>query len=127
MCSLDINMDCDNVMGVLLQLTDFGLSRVGLINSTDDLSGPAASGNRLMEEAAKALHSPESSQQREKRQERSAIGTPDYLAPEILLGTSHGKSFHGIRSLFEVGSTRMFVGSLGSLNLIFLSLRCLRY
>ncbi|RWW31017.1 hypothetical protein GW17_00004385, partial [Ensete ventricosum] len=47
------------------QLTDFGLSKVGLINSTDDLSGPA---------------------------KRSAVGTPDYLAPEILLGTGHGAS-----------------------------------
>nr|KYP61454.1 Microtubule-associated serine/threonine-protein kinase 3 [Cajanus cajan] len=39
-----------------IKLTDFGLSKVGLINSTDDLS----------------------------------VGTPDYLAPEILLGTGHG-------------------------------------
>jgi serine/threonine protein kinase len=29
--------------------------------------------------------------QRERRQQRSAVGTPDYLAPEILLGNSHGK------------------------------------
>eukprot|EP01018_Ginkgo_biloba_P037301 Gb_25063 [translate_table: standard] len=27
---------------------------------------------------------------RERRKQRSAVGTPDYLAPEILLGTEHG-------------------------------------
>lgn len=74
-----------------MQLTDFGLSRVGLINSTDDLSGPAAAAAATvrMEDAA---NSPtKSSQQRERHPQRSAVGTPDYLAPEILLGTSHGK------------------------------------
>ncbi|CBI24554.3 unnamed protein product, partial [Vitis vinifera] len=40
-----------------IKLTDFGLSKVGLINSTEDLS---------------------------------VAGTPDYLAPEILLGMGHG-------------------------------------
>lgn len=74
-----------------LQLTDFGLSRVGLINSTDDFSGPAASGRMLMEKAAESQNSPNHSRQRERRQQQSAVGTPDYLAPEILLGTSHGK------------------------------------
>lgn len=76
----------------LLQLTDFGLSRVGLINSTDDFSGPAASGRMLMEKAAESQNSPNHSRQRERRQQQSAVGTPDYLAPEILLGTSHGKT-----------------------------------
>lgn len=32
----------------------------------------------------------EQSNQRERRKNRSAVGTPDYLAPEILLGTGHG-------------------------------------
>jgi serine/threonine protein kinase len=73
----------------LLQLTDFGLSRVGLINSTDDLSGPAAAAaNVCMDDTANS-HS-KGSQQRERHPQRSAVGTPDYLAPEILLGTSHG-------------------------------------
>ncbi|KAK7839198.1 putative serine/threonine protein kinase ireh1 [Quercus suber] len=31
----------------------------------------------------------ESEHQRERRKKRSAVGTPDYLAPEILLGTGH--------------------------------------
>lgn len=75
----------------IVQLTDFGLSRVGLINSTDDLSGPAAAATLLMEESQKnQCHSPQHVHQRKIRQQRSAVGTPDYLAPEILLGTSHG-------------------------------------
>ncbi|XP_062075309.1 probable serine/threonine protein kinase IREH1 [Humulus lupulus] len=28
--------------------------------------------------------------QQERRKKRSAVGTPDYLAPEVLLGTGHG-------------------------------------
>ncbi|XP_024361260.1 probable serine/threonine protein kinase IRE3 [Physcomitrium patens] len=75
-----------------IKLTDFGLSKVGLINSTDDLSGPAVGGATLMEEITKhhKVPSGELPQQRERRQQRSAVGTPDYLAPEILLGNSHG-------------------------------------
>lgn len=72
------------------QLTDFGLSKVGLINSTDDLSGPAVSGASLLEEVDSQLSA--SQHQQERRSKRSAVGTPDYLAPEILLGTGHGLS-----------------------------------
>lgn len=70
------------------QLTDFGLSKVGLINSTDDLSGPAVSGTSLLEDDEPELTASE--HQQERRKKRSAVGTPDYLAPEILLGTGHG-------------------------------------
>ncbi|RHN52264.1 putative protein kinase AGC-MAST family [Medicago truncatula] len=70
-----------------IKLTDFGLSKVGLINSTDDLSGPAVSGTSLLEEDES--HTYTSEDQRERRKKRSAVGTPDYLAPEILLGTGH--------------------------------------
>ncbi|KAK4486194.1 hypothetical protein RD792_008863 [Penstemon davidsonii] len=70
-----------------IKLTDFGLSKVGLINSTDDLSGPAVSGTSLMEEDEPPLSASE--HQQERRNKRSAVGTPDYLAPEILLGTGH--------------------------------------
>ncbi|KAF8398957.1 hypothetical protein HHK36_014822 [Tetracentron sinense] len=73
-----------------IKLTDFGLSKVGLINSTDDLSGPAVSGTSLLGEDESQLSVPEHLHQRERRQKRSAVGTPDYLAPEILLGTGHG-------------------------------------
>ena len=70
-----------------MQLTDFGLSKVGLINSTDDLSAPSVSDtNFLGDEEAKA---PPLSK-REERQKHSVVGTPDYLAPEILLGMGHG-------------------------------------
>ncbi|XP_028756617.1 probable serine/threonine protein kinase IREH1 isoform X1 [Neltuma alba] len=71
-----------------IKLTDFGLSKVGLINSTDDLSGPAVSGTSLLGEDEPQLSTSE--HQRERRKKRSAVGTPDYLAPEILLGTGHG-------------------------------------
>ncbi|KAL0696991.1 hypothetical protein Bca4012_064171 [Brassica carinata] len=62
-----------------VKLTDFGLSEVGLIDSTGDLSGPV-----LSEEKPKLQTS------EHKFERRSARGTPDYLAPEILLGTGHG-------------------------------------
>uniref|UniRef100_A0A803P7X4 non-specific serine/threonine protein kinase n=1 Tax=Cannabis sativa TaxID=3483 RepID=A0A803P7X4_CANSA len=71
-----------------IKLASFGLSKVGLINSTDDLSGPAVSTTSLMAEDEPELSLSE--HQQEKRKKRSAVGTPDYLAPEILLGTGHG-------------------------------------
>ncbi|KAJ0974922.1 hypothetical protein J5N97_016887 [Dioscorea zingiberensis] len=73
-----------------IKLTDFGLSKVGLINSTDDLSGPAVSGTSLLGEDEPQFSDTEQMHHRERRKKRSAVGTPDYLAPEILLGTGHG-------------------------------------
>ncbi|CAH9072213.1 unnamed protein product [Cuscuta europaea] len=68
-----------------IKLTDFGLSKVGLINSTDDLS--SSSGSSLL---GNANLKAQPSIKREKRQKNSVVGTPDYLAPEILLGVGHG-------------------------------------
>nr|GEY68080.1 probable serine/threonine protein kinase IREH1 [Tanacetum cinerariifolium] len=73
----------------LFVLTGFGLSKVGLINNTDDLSGPAVSGTSLIEEHDEFESSLSESQQL-RRKKWFAVGTPDYLAPEILLGTGHG-------------------------------------
>ncbi|KAG7941678.1 hypothetical protein I3843_16G056600 [Carya illinoinensis] len=67
-----------------IKLTDFGLSKIGLINSTMELSGPQTIGT-----ASPDVHNPHA-QETEERSRHSAVGTPDYLAPEILLGTEHG-------------------------------------
>ncbi|KAK9045256.1 hypothetical protein V6N11_059143 [Hibiscus sabdariffa] len=89
--SLLRNLGClDEDMGrvyIAEVLTDFGLSKVGLINSTDDLSGPSFSNSGFTEDdEPKEQISP----MRERRQKHSVVGTPDYLAPEILLGMGHG-------------------------------------
>ena len=81
---------------ICLQLTDFGLSKVGLINSTDDLSGPAVSGASLYGDVDPQMNELEEMDHRARRQKRSAVGTPDYLAPEILLGTGHGKIINSV-------------------------------
>ncbi|ONK76107.1 uncharacterized protein A4U43_C03F23980 [Asparagus officinalis] len=74
-----------------IKLTDFGLSKVGLINSTDDLSGPDVSSVVLQSEH-KPIPASVRAEIREQRRKQSAVGTPDYLAPEILLGMSHGQT-----------------------------------
>ncbi|WCJ35156.1 Protein kinase superfamily protein [Euphorbia peplus] len=67
-----------------IKLTDFGLSQIGLINSTIELSVPDTNKNQNSD--ALDPHA----QQTEELSHHSAVGTPDYLAPEILLGTEHG-------------------------------------
>jgi serine/threonine protein kinase len=66
------------------QLTDFGLSKIGLINNTIDLSGHESD----VSPRTNSHHFQKN--QEEERIRHSAVGTPDYLAPEILLGTEHG-------------------------------------
>lgn len=71
----------------LLQLTDFGLSKIGLIDSTDDFTGPSINGTASLGDNGPTS---QSLSKREHRQKHSVVGTPDYLAPEILLGMGHG-------------------------------------
>lgn len=73
-----------------IKLTDFGLSKVGLITSTDDLSGPTIINTSLLGDDDPNLSTSHQKQKREERRKQSAVGTPDYLAPEILLGMGHG-------------------------------------
>ncbi|XP_006856075.2 probable serine/threonine protein kinase IRE4 isoform X2 [Amborella trichopoda] len=72
-----------------IKLTDFGLSKIGLINSTEELGGNMGSISFLSEDHHLGTSFEEASH-REKGNQRVAVGTPDYLAPEILLGTEHG-------------------------------------
>ena len=64
---------------------------MGLINSTDDLSGPPVSSTTLIGDGKPKTDA--QSMKREQRRKQSVVGTPDYLAPEILLGMGHGLEF----------------------------------
>lgn len=76
------------------QLTDFGISKIGLLNSTMELSGPQTNGTTSPDAHNQHAHKTED------RSRHSAVGTPDYLAPEILLGTEHGLSSNLTVGLF---------------------------
>ena len=54
------------------------------MNSTGDLTRPES------DEVIVSNDHHHDNEWRVDRKERSAVGTPDYLAPEILLGTEHG-------------------------------------
>ncbi|XP_017247652.1 probable serine/threonine protein kinase IRE4 isoform X2 [Daucus carota subsp. sativus] len=68
-----------------IKLTDFGLSKIGLMNRTNDLSGYETN-----EYAPLKANNENSKKGAEDRSQQSAVGTPDYLAPEFLLGSKHG-------------------------------------
>ncbi|KAK4429170.1 putative serine/threonine protein kinase IRE4 [Sesamum alatum] len=66
-----------------IKLTDFGLSKIGLMNCTTELSTQETAKNGILDANGQLNTDKVDSHQ-------SAVGTPDYLAPEILLGTEHG-------------------------------------
>ncbi|KAJ9539721.1 hypothetical protein OSB04_026227 [Centaurea solstitialis] len=72
-----------------IKLTDFGLSKVGLINSTEDLSGSSTIRTAIFQDNEANKPETSCSANREQPQKLSVVGTPDYLAPEILLGMGH--------------------------------------
>ncbi|OAY71222.1 putative serine/threonine protein kinase IRE4 [Ananas comosus] len=72
-----------------IKLTDFGLSKIGLIDSAIHLNRSRTTSS-IIPDPQNQHDSPANANGRQKRNRRSAVGTPDYLAPEILLGTAHG-------------------------------------
>ena len=73
-----------------IKLTDFGLSRIGLNKKVkgSTLSALEDEYFRELEEEAAHVDNPE-----------SIPGTPDYLAPEVLLGLPHGMlTFFAVKS-----------------------------
>ncbi|KAL7155261.1 hypothetical protein ABFS83_03G063100 [Erythranthe nasuta] len=66
-----------------IKLTDFGLSKIGLMNCTTELSTQETEKNYVVDTNGQLNTDTADSH-------RSAVGTPDYLAPEILLGSEHG-------------------------------------
>ncbi|MFS7941899.1 putative non-specific serine/threonine protein kinase [Helianthus anomalus] len=77
------------------KLTDFGLSKVGLINSTEDLSSSTTVRTAIFQDNEVKTEST-STMNKDERQKLSVVGTPDYLAPEILLGMGHGSRFNSV-------------------------------
>lgn len=65
------------------------------MNRTSDLSGFEANGITLLDA------NNQTNQERVDRSRQSAVGTPDYLAPEILLGSKHGENTIYIEVCFE--------------------------
>ncbi|GJQ08431.1 hypothetical protein GpartN1_g222.t1 [Galdieria partita] len=69
-----------------LKLTDFGLSRLGLLEGSSNIGIQNAFSNvsSVSEKLQKSF-----SGERDIRKTAHPVGTPDYLAPEILLGAGH--------------------------------------
>lgn len=79
-----------------IKLTDFGLSKIGLLNSSINLSGAASVSaplnyeNESISIETQTRENEIQSSELQRSIEYRPVGTPDYLAPEILLGTGHG-------------------------------------
>jgi serine/threonine protein kinase len=88
-----------------VKLTDFGLSSFGVLDRTDpriytqtaSISAPPSPIKQMLgpqvpeEKTQQARRSGDSKEMiKGTDDERRAVGTPDYLAPELLLGTGHG-------------------------------------
>ena len=92
-----------NAKGHLL-LTDFGLSSIGVLeepnsasnsnsNSNSNSPGPQSSSSyapTAVPRSSSPSPSPSLGAEQQQQQRARIVGTPDYLAPEMLLGTGHG-------------------------------------
>lgn len=67
-------------------LTDFGLSTWGVMMGGD----PSKEQGNSQHKQQQQQQLQQQQQQQQEEQEHRIFGTPDYLAPEILLGTGHG-------------------------------------
>jgi len=83
-----------------MKLTDFGLSYIGLMDKKDEINVLSSfprnrEGDAYSPTSTPRISSPPRMGKETPRSPRarkySVVGTPDYLAPEILLGTGHGK------------------------------------
>jgi serine/threonine protein kinase len=84
-----------------LKLTDFGLSQMGLLDRKDDVyewkkvGTPATTFSAHRAIISRRCILPGrfiqgGMMESENKIDASCVGTPDYLAPEIFLGTGHG-------------------------------------
>mmetsp|Transcript_23439 Transcript_23439/g.58647 ORF Transcript_23439/g.58647 Transcript_23439/m.58647 type:complete len:1390 (+) Transcript_23439:321-4490(+) len=70
-----------------IKLTDFGLSKMGLVEQSEHMDDRLSFKTFMNEMEHQSLGAPDSEQRH-----KSAVGTPDYIAPEVFLGTGYGKT-----------------------------------